>query len=410
MPDAASRILAVNTGSSSLKAAVYRAPDVATPDQYVLVDRIGGGDSTIKLTDARGAVQLERTQSIGDFEAALAAMLELLTDRDSEHAIAAVGHRLVHGGLRFVAPQRITGDVLRELDDVARLAPEHMPQALVAVRFLLAALPGVPQIGCFDTSFHRAMPRVAQIFALPRALAEEGIVRYGFHGLSYESAMAALARIGERAARGRIVILHLGNGASMVAVRDGVGVDTTMGYTPTSGLVMGTRAGDVDPGVLLELIDGRRLAASEVNLLLNKRSGLLGISGTSRDMRDLLAAESSDARAAEAIALFCYRAKKYLGAYAAALGGLDTVVFTGGIGEHSAPIRARICEGLDFLGIALDADANAQNAALVSAENARVAVRVIRADEEGVIARHTLASLGAPRRLSRDGATADAMS
>jgi len=394
-PSQAARILAVNTGSSSLKAAVYLPADVATPLLNVLVDRIGGDDAHIRVTDRAGRVAVERDAPARDFDAALTLLVGELDAADPGHHLCAIGHRLVHGGQRFDRPAAITPDTMTALDDLARLAPEHMPQALVAVRFFAREVPAVPQVACFDTAFHRTLPRVAQMIALPQRYRDAGFVRFGFHGLSYESSMAALR--GMNAAHGRIVIFHLGNGASMAAIRDGACVDTTMGYTPTSGLVMGTRCGDIDPGVLIELLSAHRMTPDALNVLLNKQSGLLGVSGTSRDMRDLLAAEKHDANAADAIALFCYRAQKYLGAFASVLGGLDTVVFTGGIGEKSAVIRARICAGQGHLGIALDDAANtaasAVAMAVISTPDARVAVRVIRADEEAVIARHVLAHL-----------------
>jgi acetate kinase len=362
----------------------------------VLIDRIGSANGVVRVLDAGGAVLLERTESVADFDAALRLLMVVLAQCDPGHALHAIGHRLVHGGLSFDRPARILPDTLPVLDDLARLAPEHMPQALVAVRFFARVAAHVPQVACFDTAFHRTMPAVAQVIPLPRAYRDEGIVRFGFHGLSYESAVAALAREDRAAALGRIVVLHLGNGASMAAIRDGASVDTTMGYTPTSGLVMGTRCGDIDPGVLIELIRAHRMTPDALDILLNKRSGLLGVSGRSRDMRDLLAAEDSDPHAAEAIALFCYRARKFLGAFASVLGGLDTVVFTGGIGEKAGAIRARICAGQEYLGIALDEVANARNAPVISAAGARVTARIVPADEEGVIARHTLRLIGMP--------------
>jgi acetate kinase len=233
------------------------------------------------------------------------------------------------------------------------------------------------------------MPRVARLYALPRDLAEGGVLRYGFHGLSYEYVVGELRRVDRAAYDGRVVVAHLGNGASMAAVRGGVGVDTTMGFTPTGGLVMGTRSGDLDPGVPLYLLEERGLTPTEVSDLVNKQAGLLGVSGTSADMRDLLDREAYDVRAAEAVALFCYQAKKFLGALAAALGGLDALVFTGGIGEHSATVRERICEGLGFLDIRLDPDRNSAHAPVISSEDTAVSVRVIPTDEDLMVARHT---------------------
>ena len=394
-PRGTARVLAINTGSSSLKAAVYRP---AAPSELeravfgVLVDRIGAGPARLRVSDASGAVRIERDVEAPDFEAALHLLRDALLEVDPQHRLCAIGHRLVHGGSRFERPVLIGADTLDALDALVPLAPEHMPQALIAVRHFARAAPAVPQVACFDTTFHRTLPLVAQTISLPRDYREQGFVRYGFHGLSYESAVTALRALDAGAADGRLVVLHLGNGASMAAIRDGRSIDTTMGYTPTSGLMMGTRSGDIDPGVLIELMR-RGMSADEIAVLLNERSGLLGVSGMSGDMRDLLAASATDPRAGEAIDLFVYRAQKYLGAFASVLGGIDTIVFTGGIGEKSAVIRARICAGQSHLGIALDDAANAMHAVVVSAFGVAVTVRVISADEEAVIARHTLAQV-----------------
>jgi len=282
------------------------------------------------------------------------------------------------------------------------LDPDHLPQALAAVAAVGRAFPALPQVACFDTAFHARMPRVAQTYALPRALEAEGVRRYGFHGLSYEYIMARLREIDPEAARGRVVIAHLGNGASMAAVRAGESVETTMGFTPTGGLVMGTRTGDLDPGVLLYLLQERGLDAAALSDLVNHEAGLLGVSGSSGDMQDLLAREATDERAAEAITLFCYQARKFLAAMAAALGGLDTLVFTGGIGEHAPAIRARLCNGLAFLGIALDGSRNAAGDAVISAAGSAVTIRVVPTDEEVMIARHVTQVLweGAPPDVS----------
>jgi acetate kinase len=256
-------------------------------------------------------------------------------------------------------------------------------------------------VATFDTAFHSRMPRVARLFALPRQLADEGVLRYGFHGLSYEYVMGRLRDLDPEAASSRILIAHLGNGASMVGVRGGVGVDTTMGFTPTGGLVMGTRSGDLDPGVLLYMLEERGLSPPEIGELINRRAGLLGVSETSADMRDLLSREANDPRADEAISLFCYQAKKFLGALAAALGGFDTLIFTGGIGEHAAAVRWRICEGLEFLGLRPDGSRNAESAAIVSLDDAPVTVRVIPTDENLMIARHTRRLV---RPMTKEGA------
>jgi acetate kinase len=279
--------------------------------------------------------------------------------------------------------------VVATIRQLILIDPTHLPQAIAAIKAVGAAFPTVPQVACFDTAFHRQMPRVAQTYALPHEYAEQGLVRYGFHGLSYEYIMGELARIDPTAARGKVIIAHLGNGASMVAVREGRSVETTMGFTPSGGLVMGTRPGDLDPGVPLYLLQQRGLSLDDLSALLNQQAGLRGVSGLNADMRDLLAAEATNPRAAEAVALFCYQARKFVGALAAALGGMETLVFTGGIGAHAVPVRARICADLEFLGILLDARRNEESAATISAHDAPVTVRVMETDEDLMIARHT---------------------
>jgi acetate kinase len=385
------RLLTINTGSSSLKAALYRLREDTTevPVLRAEASRIGGRGG-LRLADARGELLDERRDDLTDHAAALVALLSRLRDRGLDrNDLAAVGHRIVHGGDRHREPQKVTPKVVADLRALVPIDPNHLPQAIAAIEAVGRAYPVVPQMVCFDTAFHSRMPRVARLYALPSRLAEEGIIRYGFHGLSYEYVMQELRRLEPEAVDGRVVIVHLGNGASMAAVKEGVGVDTTMGFTPTGGLVMGTRSGDLDPSVPLFLLEERGLTPTEVSDLLNKQAGLLGVSETSADMQDLLDRETDDGRAAEAIALFCYQAKKFLGALAAALGGLDALVFTGGIGEHAAPVRERVCEDLEFLGIRLDPERNAAHAPVISSDDAAVTVRVVPTDEELMVARHT---------------------
>jgi acetate kinase len=395
----ARRLLTINTGSSSLKAALYRLREGApeTPELRAEASKIGGRGGGLRLADARGEILDERQDGLPDHAAALDALLSRLRDRGLDgDELAAVGHRIVHGGDRHREPQRVTPEVVADLRALVPIDPNHLPQAIAAIEAVGRTYPAVPQVVCFDTAFHSRMPRVARLYALPRDLAEGGVLRYGFHGLSYEYVVGELRRVDRAAYDGRVVVAHLGNGASMAAVRGGVGVDTTMGFTPTGGLVMGTRSGDLDPGVPLYLLEERGLTPTEVSDLVNKQAGLLGVSGTSADMRDLLDREAYDVRAAEAVALFCYQAKKFLGALAAALGGLDALVFTGGIGEHSATVRERICEGLGFLDIRLDPDRNSAHAPVISSEDTAVSVRVIPTDEDLMVARHT-------RRLIEQG-------
>jgi acetate kinase len=325
---------------------------------------------------------------VTDFGAAVDALLRRL-----DAPPAAVGHRVVHGGARFVEPTPLTAEVVDALEKLVPLAPDHQPQALEAIRAVWRAYPELPQVACFDTAFHRRLTAAAQTYALPADVREAGVVRYGFHGLSYEYVVGELRRVDPTAAGGRVIVAHLGHGASLAAIRGGVGVDTTMGFTPAGGLVMGTRSGDLDPGVLTFLARERGLGAAELDELVNYRSGLLGLSGTSSDMSDLLSREAEDEAAALAVEVFCYRARLFVGALAAALGGLDTLVFTAGIGERAAPVRARICAGLEHLGVELNPSENDRPAAVISSDGSRVTVRVIPTDEDRMIARHTAATL-----------------
>ena len=385
----AKRLLTINTGSSSLKAALYEMGQAERLDLAAQADRIGQSGSRIRITDAQGKTLLDEQRELKNHEAALQALFDWLQVHAPGKKLDAVGHRVVHGGSRYSAPQLIDDDLVRTLQELVPIDPNHLPQAIGAIQTVTRLHPNLPQVACFDTAFHRTMPRVAQMFALPHAYWDAGVVRYGFHGLSYEYIMQELRAQDSAAAGGRVIIAHLGNGASMAAVLGGRGVDTTMGFTPTGGLVMGTRTGDLDPGVLLYLLDSRGMNPAALNTLVNRQSGLLGVSGISADMQDLLEKASSDERAAQAIDLFCYQAKKYVGAFAAALGGLDTLVFTGGIGEHAAPVRQRICEGLEFLSIALNEERNKEHAQIISRDNSPAVVRVMKTNEDLMIARHT---------------------
>lgn len=393
-------VLTINPGSSSLKAGLYRIGGVMHREIAMRAERIGAQGSHLMITGDRGAVLLDRREDLPDHTAALRSLFLWLQSQHDARPFVAVGHRVVYGGLHYREPQRITPDMVAALQQLTAIDPDHLPQALGIIEAVREAYPDIPQIACFDTEFHRDLPPVARHYALPPEYGAMGIVRYGFHGLSYEYIMGALRAEDAAAAGGRVVIAHLGNGASMAAVRGGVGIDTTMGFSPTGGLVMGTRTGDLDPSVPLYLVRSRRMSPADVASLVNKEAGMLGVSGTSGDMRNLLEREPTDARAAEAVALFCYTAKKYLGALVAALGGLDSLVFTGGIGEHAALARERICAGLEFLGIALDPARNAAHAPIISRDDAGVVVRVIPTDEDLIIARHTY-------RLITDGGTHD---
>lgn len=379
-------ILTLNGGSSSIKFALF--DDAMRRSAHGSIERIGLPDARLTTSGPQPGEETARTIAARDHASAAATLLDWLEGHVGGTKLAAVGHRIVHGGEHYHQPQRITREMLGALRALEPLDPQHLPAQIGLIEAVTEKFRAVAQVACFDTAFHHRLPRVAQLLPIPRRYAAAGIRRYGFHGLSYAYLLQELERTaGAKAARGRVILAHLGNGASMAAVRDGASVDTTMGLTPAAGLVMGTRTGDIDPGLVAFLARSEQMTAQEFDRMVNRESGLLGISETSSDMRELLAREASDSRAADAVALFCYQAKKTIGAYAAALGGLETLVFSGGIGENNAPVRERICDGLGFLGIELDAARNAAHAAVVSSGASRVAVRVIPTDEEQWIAR-----------------------
>jgi acetate kinase len=398
-------LLTVNSGSSSLKAALYRAGTEALVARGQL-DRIGVPGGRFQMADAEGRPLEDRALDLPDHEAALHALFVWLRGRQGDGEVRAVGHRIVHGGPRFQAPQRVGPELIDELRRLAPFDPMHLPAQIRAVEVVARRQPDLPQVACFDTAFHRTLSEAARLFALPRRFAERGVYRYGFHGLSYEYIVEELPRADSTARRDRVLIAHLGNGASMAAVLRGVSVDTTMGFTPTGGLVMGTRSGDLDPGVLLYLLTQEKLSAEDLGHAVNRDGGLLGLSGVSGDMRELLGQAGSNPAAALAVEVFCRQARKFIGALTAALGGLDTLVFTAGIGEKSSPIRERICAGLEWLGVRLDAARNARNETVISADGSAVRVLVVKTNEELMIARHTARVLagGGPGR----GGTADA--
>lgn len=388
------RILTVNRGSSSLKCALYEVREREELLASASVAQVGSAGARLKITDAKGAVLLDAAVEGRDSNSGLNAIVAWLGENGFLDGLAAAGHRLVHGGPRYREPQRVTPEFLRELEKLVPIDPDHLPAAIRAIRFIAEKFPKLPQVACFDTAFHASLPEVARMYALPRRFYEEGILRYGFHGLSYEFVMSELQTLEPKLANGRVIIAHLGSGASMVAVREGKSVDTSMGFTPLEGLVMATRSGDVDPGALIYLLQQKKISAAEMGKILNKVSGLLGVSETSSDMKLLLEGEPRDPRAAQAVNLFCYRAKKYIGAYAAALGGLDLLVFTGGIGERAPAVRKRICDGLEVLGIQLDGASNDANAGVISDRASRVRVRVVATNEDLMIARHVRSLLG----------------
>jgi acetate kinase len=366
---------------------------MGTTEELLLVgklDRIGVAKGHLRAQDRAGNSRVERRLELPDHETALQVLFDWLQAEKVSRDLAAVGHRLVHGGRCHVKTQKIGPRSLADIKKLVPLAPDHLPHEIRAIEVVSAWFPELVQVACFDTAFHRQMPAVAQSYPLPEKYTRGAIIRYGFHGLSYEYLLQELAReAGGAGTQGRIIMAHLGNGASMAALHDGKSLDTTMGMTPTGGLVMSTRSGDLDPGVVLYLLREEGLAVEEVNTLLNKEAGLLGTSGISSDMQDLLDREASDAGAAAAVELFCYTARKFVGAFTAVLGGLDTLVFTGGIGENAPAIRARICHNLGFLGLGLDEVSNAANAPIISRPDSRVTVRVMQTNEELMIARHT---------------------
>jgi acetate kinase len=378
-------VLCLNAGSSSLKLALFRADPSEHRIAHGAAERIGLATGRVWLRDASGDAVVEQSVALPDHDAALNALLDGLGAVPGFRAPGAIGHRIVHGGAAHVRPAQVDRDLVAELEALVPFAPLHLPSEIRCIAAASARFPGAPQVACFDTAFHRTMPEVAQRLPLPRALWDRGIRRYGFHGLSYEFVVSEIGAD----VLGRAVIAHLGNGASAVAVANGKSVDTTMGFTPTGGFAMGTRSGDLDPGVLVHLLDHAGYDAKRIDALVNHESGLLGVSGSTPDMKTLLENESKDPNAALAIDVFCHGLRKSIAALAAVLGGLDTLVFTGGIGEHAAPVRERTCRGLAFLGIAVDAPANDRHAPVISPSGSACTVRVVPTDEERVIARHT---------------------
>jgi len=403
MKPAQPSVLTINGGSSSIRFAFYEEGEPLRRLLDGKLDRVGLSGTNLTFKDSTGKPQDSRAIKAADHHSAVAYLLDWLQTQPGFASVKAVGHRVVHG-MKHSEPERITPKLLNELRRLTPYDPEHLPLEIEMIKAFRQRHPALPQVACFDTAFHRTMPRVATLLPIPRRYAAAGVRRYGFHGLSYEFLMGELARLGDRAAtKGRVILAHLGNGASLAAVRDGKSIDTSMGFTPTAGLVMSTRTGDLDPGLVSYLARSERMSAARFQKMVNHESGLLGVSGTSSDVRDLLAHEASDARAAEALGLFCYQAKKWIGSFAAALGGLDTLVFSGGIGENAPLIRARICEGLSFLGIKLNKPRNAKNAPLISTDAGQVAVRVIRTDEELMIARSVIRTLGLGHRKKVKG-------
>lgn len=376
-------ILCLNSGSSSLKFALFSISESVEKRLASGAVEDIGVNAKLSLRDSAGRMLLDKQSSLSGPRECIAAIFDAL-DHSSLPKPQAAGHRIVHGGPHYTSPQRITSKLQHELSGLIPLAPLHLPAQIELIEAIAKHYPELPQVACFDTGFHAAMPEVARRLPLPRKLWEQGVRRYGFHGLSYEYILSALGEEGG----GRVIIAHLGHGASMVAVRDGKPVDTSMGLTPAGGFMMSTRTGDIDPGVLVYLLRAGH-SPEQLERMVNRESGLLGVSGISSDMKTLLENRSQAPAADQAIRMFCYGVRKFIGAYAAVLGGLDTLVFTGGIGERAAPIREEICQGLEFLGIEISAELNARNEAIISGPNSRCTVRVMVTDEDLMIARHT---------------------
>jgi acetate kinase len=387
-------VLTLNGGSSSIRFAIFEAGMPPRPLLRGKLERIGGAAATMTVDGGPGSAPARIPVEIKAQATAVDGLIDWLESQPLFAIIGGVGHRVVHGMLR-TAPELVSAELLQELRKIIPFDPEHLPRELELIEALRRRRPELRQVVCFDTAFHRSMPRIATLLPIPRRYFARGVQRYGFHGLSYQFLMQELARVGDPAAgAGRVILAHLGSGASLAAVKNGRCIDTSMGFTPAAGLVMGTRSGDLDPGLMSYLAMTDAMTAERFQVMVNHESGLLGISESSADVRDLLDREAGDPRAAEALALFCYQAKKWIGSFAAALGGLDTLVFTGGIGENSGAVRRRICEGLNHLGIEIDENANGRNAPCISRDTGAVRVRVIPTDEESVIAASSMRILG----------------
>jgi acetate kinase len=381
-------LLTVNGGSSSIKFALFEAEPSLRRILDGRIEGIGAPHPAFTIKSVDGAENISRQVVAPGYTAAVRLLMDWVEKGIAHYELTAVGHRVVHGGPKYWESQRMTPAIVDELRQLSPFDPEHLPEEIRLTEAFFRRFPDLPQIACFDTAFHHDLPRVAQLLPIPRSYDRKGVRRYGFHGLSYSFLMEELARqSGEKTARGKVVLAHLGSGASLAAVKQGKPIDTSMAFTPAAGVPMSTRSGDLDPGLVWYLARTEQMNAEQFNKMINQRSGLLGLSETSSEMQELLKREGQDRHAAEAIDVFCYSVRKWIGGFAAALGGLDTLIFSGGIGENSPPIRSRICAGLEFLGVELDQDKNAANAWVISAGQSPVSVRVIPTDEEWMIAK-----------------------
>ncbi|MEI8186060.1 MAG: acetate/propionate family kinase [Chlorobiaceae bacterium] len=385
------KIIALNTGSSSVKFALF---EIGKTERLVFsgsLTGIGRSEGRFSVQDDRGNSITNERAATQHHNAACDYVFSWIQSQNEGNNPDALGHRIVHGSPLYSTPQIVTPELITSLDTMSSYAPEHLPQAINAIRHAARLFPGTLQVTCFDTSFHSTMPPVAKLYALPEAIRKKGVYRYGFHGLSYEYILLELKRrYGLEVVGKRIILAHLGHGASMAAVKDGKSIETTMGFSPAGGLVMSTRTGDLDPGVILFLLQENKMTPAGIKEMVNRQSGLLGLSGKTDDMRELLNIQKVDDAARQAVDLFCYQARKYIGALATVLGGLDIVVFTGGIGEHSPEIRSRICAGLEFLGIKVDDRKNSANSPVISEMSGPVEIRIMKTNEELMIARQTM--------------------
>jgi acetate kinase len=376
---AAPLVLTVNGGSSSIKFALYEIGEPLKRSLHGKVDRIGLSGANLTFNDPARNHGDTQTIQASDHRSGAAFLIDWLEEKISLASVKAVGHRVVHG-MKYTEPQRVTQELLDELHRIRPYDPDHLPREIEVIESFREHHSKLTQVACFDTAFHRTMPRAARLLAIPRRFDAMGIERYGFHGLSYAYLIEELERVaGRAAAEGRVILAHLGNGASLAAVHGGKSVDTSMGFTPAAGVPMGTRPGDLDPGVAWFMMRTENLTPKQFNHIINNESGLLGVSEISSDMRDLTGRQQSDIRAAEAVELFCYQVKKWIGAFAAVLGGMDTLVFSAGIGENAPDVRTRICSGLGFLGIELDESRNAVSAPVISSDKSPATVRIARA-------------------------------
>lgn len=381
-------LMALNVGSSSLKFAVFQIGQEGKPVYEGEIDRIGLSGSLLRVTSGSTHETQEAAAEVPGFPAAVKILMDWVRIVGIGEKLSAVGHRMVHGGSKYLSPERITPEMLSELRLMSPFDPDHLPGEIMLADAFLRQFPSIPQVACFDTAFHRNMPRVARILPIPRRYEAAGIRRYGFHGLSYEFLMEELARrAGPELAKKRVVLAHLGSGVSLAAVNNGRSFDTSMSFSPASGVPMGTRSGDIDPGFVWYLARNEHLSGKEINQLLIMKSGLLGVSDISSDMKDLLDLEDTNVQASEAISFFTYQIKKWLGGFIAVLGGVDCLVFSGGIGERSSTVRARICEGLECMDLYLDIEGNLKNNPVISRTDSRVKIHIIHTDEERVIAR-----------------------